>query len=252
MLILRQLSDQTSSTFTYLLADRASGEALLIDPVFEQAGRDAALLHDLKLQLILTVDTHVHADQVTAAWLHRQRQGSHIAVSALSGAEGADRYLAHGETIVFGYRHLKVRATPGHTNGCMTFVLDDFSLAFSGDCLLVRGTGRTDFQQGNPHTLYRSVHSQIFTLPPTCLVYPAHDYQGRHVSTIAQEKQRNPRLGQDRSFADFVKIMAALELPYPTFIDYAVPGNRQCGVCPENLLAELHVYCDQMTASPQG
>ena len=156
MLIFRQLFDPQSSTYTYLLGDPASREALLIDPVFEQVRRDAALIHELDLRLLWTLETHVHADHVTAAWLFRQRNGSRIALAGSSGATGADRLLAQGDAVAFGNRFVEVRATPGHTSGCLTYVLDDQSMAFSGDCLLIRGSGRTDFQQGSAHSMYLS------------------------------------------------------------------------------------------------
>jgi glyoxylase-like metal-dependent hydrolase (beta-lactamase superfamily II) len=147
MFIFRQLYDATSSTYTYLLADE--GQAVLIDPVFEQARRDAALLRELDLRLLYTLDTHVHADHITGAWLLQRRLGSRIALSAASGAQGADRQLQHGDRVSFGRRHLEVRATPGHTDGCVSYVLDDQQMAFTGDTLLIRGCGRTDFQQGS-------------------------------------------------------------------------------------------------------
>ena len=184
MLIFRQLFDQASSTYTYLLADPRSREAVLIDPVFEQARRDAALIAELGLVLRWTLETHVHADHVTGAWLHRQRLGSRIALGEKGGAEGADRLLAHGDRVEFGLRALEARATPGHTSGCMTYVLDDRSMAFTGDAVLIRGCGRTDFQQGSPHALYRSVREQVFSLPESCLLYPAHDYRGLTVSSV--------------------------------------------------------------------
>src|SRR5688572_12029460 len=157
-LIFRQLFDPPSSTYTYLLACGKSREAILIDPVFEQVRRDAALIDELGLKLIFTLETHVHADHVTGAWLLKRRTQSRIAVPAASGAEGADVYLKHGDRVRFGTRHLDARATPGHTRGCTSYVLDDESLAFTGDTLLIRGCGRTDFQQGKSHDMYRSVH----------------------------------------------------------------------------------------------
>jgi glyoxylase-like metal-dependent hydrolase (beta-lactamase superfamily II)/rhodanese-related sulfurtransferase len=229
MLIFRQLADQPSSTYTYLLADSASGEALLIDPVFEQATRDAAILKELGLHLLWTLETHVHADHVSGAWLLKHRLGSRIALSAASGAQGADCYLAHDDRIAFGARHLEVRATPGHTNGCVSYVLDDRSIAFTGDCLLIRGSGRTDFQQGDAHRMYRSVHSQIFSLPPACLLYPAHDYRGLTVTSVEEERRFNPRLGGNIGEQDFVGYMQNLGLPHPRQIDIAVPANLQCG-----------------------
>lgn len=229
-MIFRQLFDPQSSTYTYLLADSASREALLIDPVFEQVRRDAALLDELGLRLVATVDTHVHADHVTGAWLLKQRTGSAIAISAASGAQGADRYLNDGDRCAFGARYLTVRATPGHTNGCISLVLDDESMAFTGDCLLIRGTGRTDFQQGDPRALYRAVHGRLFTLPAACLLYPAHDYRGLTVTSVGEERRFNPRLGGDLSEDDFAGYMRNLGLAHPRQIDVAVPANLRCGV----------------------
>jgi glyoxylase-like metal-dependent hydrolase (beta-lactamase superfamily II)/rhodanese-related sulfurtransferase len=227
MLVFRQLFDTASSTYTYLLAD--NGEAILIDPVFEQALRDAALVAELGLRLVATLDTHVHADHVTGAWLLHRRLGADIALSASSGATGADRYLNHGERIGFGARALEARATPGHTNGCMSFVLDDRSMAFTGDCLLIRGSGRTDFQQGDAHAMFRSVREQIFTLPEGCLLYPGHDYRGLTVSSVAEEKRYNPRLGEAIGEEDFAGYMANLNLPHPRQLAVALPANLRCG-----------------------
>ena len=229
MLIFRQLFDPQSSTYSYLLADRRSREAVLIDPVFEQAQRDAALIQELDLKLVATLDTHVHADHVTGAWLFKQRCGSAIALGAASGAAGADRYLAHGDRVQFGGHYLEVRATPGHTEGCVTYVMDDESMAFTGDCLLIRGSGRTDFQHGDARAMYRSVRSQILTLPPSCLLYPAHDYRGLTVTSVEEERRYNPRLGGDVGEGDFVGYMNNLGLPHPKLMDIAVPANLRCG-----------------------
>jgi glyoxylase-like metal-dependent hydrolase (beta-lactamase superfamily II)/rhodanese-related sulfurtransferase len=227
MLVFRQLFDPTSSTYTYLLGD--AGEAVLIDPVFENVARDAALLRELDLRLVATLDTHVHADHVTGAWLLRERCGSQIMVSRASGAEGADRLLEPGDEVPFGGRHLEVRATPGHTDGCLTYVLDDRSMAFTGDSLLIRGCGRTDFQQGSPHRLFHSVREQILTLPPHCLLYPAHDYRGLTATSVAEELRFNPRLGGEANEGDFAGYMDNLGLPHPKLMDVAVPANMQCG-----------------------
>ncbi len=229
MLIFRQLFDPQSSTYTYLLADSRSREAVLVDPVFEQARRDAALLRELELKLVATLETHVHADHVTGAWLLKQQCGSAIMLSAECGATGADRYLAHGDPVRFGERWLETRSTPGHTHGCVSFVLDDESMAFTGDCLLIRGSGRTDFQQGDARTMYRSVKSQILSLPPNCLLYPAHDYRGLTVTSVAEERRFNPRLGGDIGEKDFVGYMNNLGLPHPKLMDIAVPANLRCG-----------------------
>jgi sulfur dioxygenase len=229
MLVFRQLFDPQSSTYTYLLGDSRRGEAVLIDPVFEQARRDTALLRELEQKLVATLETHVHADHVTGAWLLKQQHGSAIVLSADSGASGADRRVAHGDRIAFGDRWLEVRTTPGHTRGCVSYVLDDEAMAFTGDCLLIRGSGRTDFQEGDARTMYRSVKSQILSLPPSCLLYPAHDYRGLTVTSVAEERRFNPRLGGDIGENDFVGYMSNLGLPHPKLMDIAVPANLRCG-----------------------
>ena len=227
MWIFRQLFDPGSSTYTYLLAD--GGEAVLIDPVFEQFRRDSALMRELDIKLVATLDTHVHADHVTGAWLHRQASGSAILVAAAAGAQGADRLLRAGDKLSFGSRHLRALATPGHTNGCMSYVLDDMSRVFTGDALLIRGCGRTDFQQGDARQLFASVHEQIFQLPAQCLIHPGHDYRGLTASSVAEERQFNPRLGGSASVSDFEGYMGQLGLPHPKLIDVAVPANLRCG-----------------------
>ena len=195
MLIFSQLFDQQSSTYTYLVGDSVSRECLLIDPVFEQAMRDCAMIKEMGLKLVATVETHVHADHVTGAWLLQHRLASEIVVSADSGVQGAGQYVSHGDIVTFGERRLNVLATPGHTNGCITLVLDDRSMVFTGDCLLIRGTGRTDFQEGSSEAMFRSIHDHIFTLPDSCLIYPGHDYRGLMVTSVLEEKLFNPRLG---------------------------------------------------------
>jgi sulfur dioxygenase len=229
MLVFRQLFDPQSSTYTYLLGDRAGGAALLIDPVFEQVRRDVALLDELDLRLLASLETHVHADHVTGAWLLQRRTGSKIMLSAESGAEGADRYLQQDDIVAFGGRRLMVRPTPGHTSGCVTYVLDDHSMAFTGDCLMIRGAGRTDFQGGDPAAMYRSIHEQIFTLPADCLLYPAHDYRGLTVTSVAEERRFNPRIGGEIGIGDFTGYMKNLGLAHPKQMDVAVPANLRCG-----------------------
>ena len=228
-LIFRQLFDPQSSTYTYLLACAKSREAVLIDPVFEQVRRDSALIQELWLKLICTLETHVHADHVTGAWLLKQRWNSRIALSKASGAEGGDLYLEHGDKIRFGEYFLETRSTPGHTHGCVSYVLGDESMAFTGDALLVRGSGRTDFQQGDARSLYRSVHLQLFTLPDSCLLYPGHDYRGLTVTSVGEEKRYNPRLGGSLSESDFAGTMKNLRLAHPKKLDVAVPANLKCG-----------------------
>jgi glyoxylase-like metal-dependent hydrolase (beta-lactamase superfamily II)/rhodanese-related sulfurtransferase len=236
MLIFRQLYDSQSSTYTYLLADADSKEAVLIDPVFEQVRRDASFVCELGLKLLCTLETHVHADHITGGWLMRQRVGSSIAISSKSGAEGADRFLNRGDRVAFGSRYLEVRETPGHTSGCLTFVLDDRSRAFTGDCLLVRGAGRTDFQGGSAHKMFRSIKEQIFSLPDACLLYPAHDYRGVTVTSVYEEKRFNPRIGGDISESDFAGFMDNLNLPHPKLMEAAVPANLKCGMPKEGLM----------------
>jgi len=228
-LILRQLFDQVSSTYSYLLSDPATSEAVLIDSVFEQHLRDAALIRELGLKLVYTLDTHCHADHVTGAWLMASALGSKIALSPAYGATNVDVPLAHGDIVRFGSSSLEVRATPGHTDGCLSFVSADHAWVFTGDALLVRGAGRTDFQQGNAHTLFRSIREQLFTLPDDCVVFPGHDYMGRTSSTIGEEKLHNPRIGGGAREEDFVGYMRNLALPHPKQIDVAVPANMRSG-----------------------
>jgi sulfur dioxygenase len=229
-MLFRQLYDATSSTYSYLLADDATHQAVLIDPVFERHQRDAALVRELGLDLVATLDTHCHADHVTGAWLMKRALGSKIGLAAVYGASNVDLPLAHGNKLRFGETLLDVRATPGHTDGCLSFVTADQRMVFTGDALLVRGAGRTDFQQGNPHTLFRSIREQLFTLPDGCVVYPAHDYDGRTSSTIGEEKSWNPRIGGGAREEDFVGYMQNLGLPHPKHLDIAVPANLRAGL----------------------
>ncbi len=228
-MIFRQLLDPLSWTFTYLIADETTKEAILIDPVFEQARRDCALLDELGLTLAYTLDTHVHADHVTSAWVLREKLGAKIALMAAAGAHGADVELADREILKVGALEIEARATPGHTGGCGTYVLAEKAMAFTGDCLLIRGCGRTDFQEGSPSTMYRSIHEQIFTLPDSYALYPGHDYAGRMMTTVAEERAHNLRCGGERSEGDFVGLMETLGLPHPKQIDVAVPANMRCG-----------------------
>jgi sulfur dioxygenase len=228
-MIFRQLFDSETSTYTYLLADPDARDAVLIDCVFEQHLRDLALIRELGLELRLTLETHVHADHVTGAWLMKRALDSEIALAAAAGAEGADRLLAHGDVVNVGALAIEVRATPGHTAGCLSYLLQEHKMAFTGDALLIRGAGRTDFQQGSAKTLFRSVREQIFTLPDDFLIYPGHDYSGRTVTTVGEERAHNPRLGDGVREQDFVGYMENLGLPHPAKMDRAVPANLRCG-----------------------
>lgn len=249
-MIFRQLFEPVSSTYTYLLGCPETGRALLVDPVLPAWERDLDALKALSLKLVLTVETHVHADHITAALRLRRETGCRIAYPAASRVPCADLAVDEGVELRAGGIALAPISTPGHTDDHLSYLFEGRVL--TGDALLIDGCGRTDFQNGDAATLYRSVRERLFTLPDDTLVYPAHDYQQRRVSTIAQERNRNPRLGGARSLAEFVRIMRELDLPYPKFIDYAVPGNRQCGVCPADLDEKLRQYCEGMESSPQG
>jgi sulfur dioxygenase len=225
-MIFRQLFDPASSTYTYLLGAGPGGEAAILDPVREQAQRDLQLIRELGLRLRWIVETHVHADHVTGAQALKEQTGAGTAVSRQCGATGFDRLLDDGDTVAFGDQGLRVIATPGHTPGSSCFLWDD--RLFTGDTLLIGGCGRTDFQQGDPGALYESITGRLFTLPDDTLVYPGHDYKGRRVSTIAEERSTNPRFaGVSRE--QFIRIMADLDLPPPRQMSEAVPANLRGG-----------------------
>ncbi|XP_068634420.1 persulfide dioxygenase ETHE1 homolog, mitochondrial-like [Aristolochia californica] len=235
-LLFRQLFEKESSTYTYLLADVGHPEkpALLIDPVDKTAERDLSLVKELGLKLIYAINTHVHADHITGTGLIKTKMpGVKSIISKASNAK-ADLLVEGGDRIIFGNLFLEVRRTPGHTVGCVTYVTGDGPdqpqprMAFTGDALLIRGCGRTDFQGGSSEQLYKSVHSLIFTLPKDTLLYPAHDYKGYTVTTVEEEMLYNPRLTKDEEM--FKTIMENLNLPYPKMIDKAVPANIVCGL----------------------
>lgn len=249
-MIFRQLFEPLSSTYTYLLGDEQTGQAILIDPVISSMERDLAELRSLGLRLAYTLDTHIHADHITAALELKRATGSRIAAPAFDRLACTDVGIEEGKPFELGGIRLQPLHTPGHTDGHFSYLLGE--RVFTGDALLIEGCGRTDFQNGDTDALYRSVTEKLFALPDETLVYPAHDYKERFVSSIAQEKLRNPRLGKGKTLEEFRQIMAGLKLPYPTFIDHAVPGNRQCGVCPSDLPDNLAGYCRKMSASPQG
>ena len=229
-MIFRQLFDPETSTYSYLLGDSDSREAVLIDSVREQVPRDLQLIEELGLKLRYALETHVHADHVTGAGLLREALGCKIVVGARTGVLTADLRGATGDTYAFGAQELELRETPGHTDGCVSYVCHAAHMAFTGDALLIRGCGRTDFQQGNARTLHRSVHEQLLSLPPETLLYPGHDYVGRTVTTVAEERAFNPRLGMARGIDEFVAIMDGLRLAYPKRIDEAVPANMASGL----------------------
>jgi len=225
--LFRQLFDNRTYTYTYILADTKTKEAVIIDPVLELVPRDAAVIEELGLKPLYGINTHVHADHVTGTGdLKKVFPNMKSVIAEVSKAK-ADLLVGQGDRIQFGKFNLECRNTPGHTDGCMTYVWHDKKMAFTGDALLIRGCGRTDFQQGNSERLYESVHNQIFSLPPETLLYPGHDYTGQTVSTVAEEKMHNRRLTKSKS--EFAKIMNNLNLPYPKEIDRALPANMVCG-----------------------
>lgn len=226
-MIFRQLFEKESSTYSYLLGDEATGDAILIDPVVEMADRDLQLCNELNLKLRLALNTHCHADHVTGTGALKARLPALRSVIAAAAGAQADVLVGHGEVLRVGSIELEVRATPGHTAGCVTYVCAAAKCAFTGDALLTRGCGRTDFQGGSAETLYDSVWTQILSLPDDFTIYPAHDYKGHSSSSVREEKAHNPRLKKTKP--EFVALMGALNLPYPKKIDESLPKNLVCG-----------------------
>ncbi|MBM75701.1 MAG: MBL fold metallo-hydrolase [Proteobacteria bacterium] len=249
-MLFRQLYDRSSCTYTYLIADSQTKEALLIDPVRDLIDRDVQLLEELGLSLSYTVETHVHADHITSSALLRQRFNSKGIISSVSGNTCADVLVDDGQELQLGSIRLRFLHTPGHTNGCMSIHLPEEGMVFTGDTLMIRGCGRTDFQEGDADTLFSSVRDKIFTLPDETLIYPGHDYKGRTASSVAEEKRFNLRLNLSKSREDFREIMENLNLSYPKKIDIAVPANLRCGLLsgefPEHALspAETDAWAD--------
>ncbi|MEH2177854.1 FAD/NAD(P)-binding protein [Nostoc sp.] len=226
-LLFRQFFDPESSTYTYLIADSQTKDAVLIDTVLEQVDRDLQVLDDLGLSLCYCLETHIHADHITGAGKLRQQTGCQVIVPRNATARSADHSLADGETLIVGAVRIEAIATPGHTDSHLAYLVNNTHL-LTGDALLIRGCGRTDFQSGDAGTLYETVTQQLFTLPEDTLVYPAHDYKGRTVSTIGEEKRLNPRFA-NRSREQFIAIMSHLGLSYPKKMNQAVPANEYCG-----------------------
>ena len=227
-IIFHQLFEHESSTFSYLIADAITKEAAIIDPVLETLERDLKLIEELGLKLVYVLDTHIHADHITAAGEIRKRTGAKTAVSSEADVACVDIPLEDGQELYLGNKKIVVMATPGHTNTCLTYIFE--GRAFTGDALLIRGCGRTDFQQGSSEKLFESVHQKIFKLPEQTLVYPGHDYRGHTSSTVAQEKKYNPRLNVTKTKDDFIKTMSELKLAQPKKIHEAVPANLGCGI----------------------
>jgi len=212
--------------------DRDSGKAVIIDPVWEQIERDSRLLQELGVSLTYVLETHIHADHITAASMLKDRTGAQIVYGAANDVDGADQFIKDGETLAIGSTLITALATPGHTGGCTSYYVegdDGEGAVFTGDTLLIRGCGRTDFQSGSAASLYHSVHDKLFTLPDETIVYPAHDYKGMLFSRIGEEKKYNPRLKIGESEEDFIKIMDNLKLDHPKKIAAAVPANMKAG-----------------------
>ena len=225
-----QLFDVESSTFTYFLVDRATREAMAIDSVDRQVERDLTLIQRLDLKLRYALETHAHADHITGAARLVAATGAMSAAPSGCGILPANVQMQDGDALLFGVaEQLRALHTPGHTAGSMSFAWR--GNVFTGDALLIDGCGRTDFQGGDAGTLYDSIHAKLFTLPDITRVYPGHDYRGNAVSTIGWEKRHNARLA-NRSRADFIELMAHLDLPRPKMMDVAVPANRNLGVIP--------------------
>lgn len=249
-MIFKQLFEPVSSTFTYLLGCEETGQALLNDPVMPSWQRDLQEINQLGLTLAYTLDTHIHADHITAARKLKQEAGSRIAHPARDNLACVDVPIEEGKPWQVGSIFIQPLHTPGHTNNHFAYIVD--RQVFTGDALLIDGCGRTDFQDGDASTLYRSVHEKLFVLPDEQLVYPAHDYNNHRISCIGQEKLHNPRLGGGKTVEEFIGIMKNLKLVYPKFMDYALPSNRECGVCPTDVPENLQQYCDHSTHSRQG
>ena len=250
-MLFKQLLEADSCTYTYLIGCEETRRAILIDPVLDTAERDLQLLKDMGLSLMATLETHVHADHLTGARRLMQRTECQIAYPKMLNLPCADIGVQEGEPFRVGSVTLHPLFTPGHTDHHHAYLIDTpvQKLLFTGDALLIEACGRTDFQSGSATDLYNSIHNKLFSLPGETLVYPGHDYEQRFVSSIAQEMARNPRLGGGRSKEDFVALMNGLDLPYPRKIDFAVPGNEDCGQCPTNIPEQFRGPC---AASDQG
>ena len=231
-MIFRQLFDSVSGTYSYLLASRAGGEALIIDPVLEKVDRYLQLIRELDLKLVKAVDTHLHADHVTGLGALRDRTHCVTVMGENTKADVVSMRLAEGDKLTIEGLALDVLYTPGHTDDSYSFLMGD--RVFTGDTLLIRGTGRTDFQNGDARMQYESLFGKLLRLPDETLVFPAHDYKGDTVSTIGEEKRYNPRL-QVKSIDDYVALMANLKLPNPKMMDVAVPSNMKIGMAQQEI-----------------
>ncbi len=231
-MIFRQLFDSVSGTYSYLLASRAGGEALILDPVLEKADRYCQLLRELDLRLVKAVDTHLHADHVTGLGELRDRTQCITIMGEQSKADVVSMRVSDGDKVMIEGLSLDVMYTPGHTDDSYSYLMGD--RVFTGDTLLIRGTGRTDFQNGSSRAQYDSIFNRLLKLSDETMVFPAHDYKGDTVSTIGEERRYNPRL-QVRSVDEYIELMANLKLPNPKMMDVAVPANMHVGLHQEEL-----------------
>lgn len=244
-MLFRQLIEPDSCTYTYIVSCPDTGETAIIDPVLDTAERDLSVLQSLGLTLSFTIDTHIHADHLSGARRLKALTGARIAYPAIDELPCADIGLQEGRPFKVGNIEIHPLFTPGHTDHHHAYLIHTpvNGMLFSGDAMLIDGVGRTDFQSGDTETLYKSIQQKFFTLPDDTLVYPCHDYTDRRVSTIAQEKTRNAHIGGGKSLEEFKSIMAGLDLPYPRKIDFAVPGNMQCGQCPDTVPEQFRGPC---------
>ena len=245
-MIFKQLFEPNSCTYTYLLACPDTGQSVLIDPVLMTVDRDMQVLQELGLKLAFTLETHVHADHLTSATRLKSLIGSKIAYPTMDDVSCADIFVREGEAFRVGNIEINPLFTPGHTDHHHAYLIHNSmqKILFTGDALLIDGCGRTDFQSGDAGQLYHSIHDKFFSLPEETLVYPAHDYNGYFVSSVGQEKQRNPRLGQNKPKEEFVEIMNNLDIAKPKNMHFAVPGNMLCGVCVEETPENVRPYCE--------
>ncbi len=238
-LYVKQMFDRDSCTYTYLLVDPKTHQGAIIDAVKEQLERDLRFIEELGIELLYIIETHIHADHISSAGYIRQKTGAQIVYSQAAAVKSIDVELKDGDELPLGHYHIKAISTPGHTQGCMSYYVD--GMAFTGDSLLIRGCGRTDFQRGSSKELYNSITRKLFSLADNTVIYPGHDYNGNTCSTIGEEKQWNPRIGIQKSLNDFLQIMQNLNLDLPKKINEAVPANEGCGI---NFNPHIYIHDD--------
>ncbi len=227
-IIFRQLFDEKTWTYTYIIGDSITRKAVIIDPVLDTVDRDLRILEELELSLVYILDTHIHADHITGSGILRQKTGAKIAMGNWASIAKPDILLHDNESLVIGDIQIQAFETPGHTNGCTSYLVDD--MIFTGDTLLIRKTGRTDFQQWLPENLYHSIKNRIYTLPDSTKIYPWHDYTGQMMSTVWEEKRYNTRIKEHTTLEEFIETLDTMKLDYPKYIDVALPANMKLGL----------------------